>query len=380
MKNKKNICFYAYNKNNIHIFALIICRKGINRTDMRDFNYEKLKAFAIPIDIVLLIVQIHEYKGRQELFATQQPERLSTLLTVAKIQSTEASNKIEGIYTSNSRLHKLMEESTTPHNRDEEEIAGYRDVLDTIHASYEYIPLTKNTILQLHKELYKYSQGGNAGRWKQVDNIIEEIDTLGNKSVRFTPTTAFEVDDSIISLCESYSNAINSGSEPLMSIFTFVLDFLCIHPFADDNGRMSRLLTLLLMYRSGYFVGKYISIEHIIEKTKESYYGTLKESSQSWHENENDTFPFIRYSLGVILSTYLDFEERVIETTIRKMTKRDQIREVFNYKLGKITKSDIRLSCPNVSEVLIEKTLKIMLDNSEIEKDGAGRTTGYFKL
>lgn len=346
---------------------------------MRRFDYTQFKSLAIPTDIVKLIAQIYEYKGRQELFASQQPERLTTLLQMAKIQSTEASNRIEGIYTSTSRLQRLMNETTTPKNREEEEIAGYRDVLDTIHSSYDYMPLTKNTILQLHKNLYKYSQGYGAGKWKQTDNIIEEVDADGHKSVRFLPTSAFEVDDSIDALCRTYSLSVGHHNEPLLTIFAFVLDFLCIHPFTDGNGRMSRLLTLLLLYRSGYIVGRYISLEHIIEKTKASYYHSLKESSKDWHTGENDLFPFLRYSLGTVLAAYMDFEERVLVASMEKLSKRDQIKRVFSNRLGKITKADIKLDLPNISEVLIEKTLKEMLDAGEIEKVGAGRSTGYVK-
>lgn len=343
-------------------------------------KYIHLTNAPIPANIVRLISQIQESKGRQDLFIQQQPDTLNSLLEMARIQSTEASNKIEGIYTSNSRMKEIMEEKTTPKNRDEEEIAGYRDVLDTIHSSYEYIPLSKNVILQLHRDLYKYRIGGNAGKWKQENNIIEEKDAAGNRSVRFIPTPAFEVDESIDNLCQSFNQALNKELNPLIAIFTFILDFLCVHPFSDGNGRMSRLLTLLLLYRSGFIVGKYISLERIIEKNKDTYYSSLKESSKNWHEEQNDIYPFVEYMLGVVLGAYTDFEDRVIATGIKNLSKKEQVRRVFETTLGKITKSQIKTLCPNVSEAMIEKTLKELQNAGYIIRHGAGKGSFYIKV
>lgn len=348
---------------------------------MIDFvkRYNEWMLRPIPGDIVNLIAQIQESKGRQSLFIQQQPDILNSLLEVAKIQSTEASNKIEGIYTSNARMLQLMQDKTTPDNRNEEEIAGYRDVLNTIHDAYEYIPPTKNVILQLHRDLYKYTLGSNAGKWKYTDNIIQETDAQGNKRVRFVPTPAFEVDGSIDSLCMALQEGLSKQSNPLILIFTFILDFLCIHPFSDGNGRMSRLLTLLLLYRSDYIVGKYISIEKNIEQTKEKYYATLQESSKNWHEGTNDIYPFVRYMLEVTLASYIDFEDRVITGNIQNLTKKEQIRRVFDTQLGKVTKNDIRIRCPHISNAMIEKTIKELLDEGYLQKHGAGKATFYTK-
>ena len=230
------------------------------------------------------MAKIHEYKGEQALFIEAKADTLTKLVEIAKIQSTEASNKIEGIYTSDERLKKLVQDKTTPHTRNEQEIAGYRDVLATIHESFDYIPPKSSLILQLHRDLYKFSGASYGGNYKTVDNVIAETDTQGNKSVRFQPLPAWETPEAMDDLCQAYEEAVGQGEmDPLLLISMFVLDFLCIHPFNDGNGRMSRLLTLLLLYRAGYIVGKYISIEKLIEESKETYYEALQQSSQKWH-------------------------------------------------------------------------------------------------
>ena len=231
---------------------------------MRKYDFQnKWQKLLVP-DIVALLTQIHEFKGEQNLFIEANSDTLTQLVKVAKIQSTEASNKIEGIYTSDDRLKKIVLNKTTPRTRNEQEIAGYRDVLATIHESYEYIPLRPTMILQLHRDLYKFSGMSIGGNYKNSDNVIAETDSAGNRFVRFQPVPAWETPESIDFACKAYDEAVQSGADPLLVIPMFILDFLCIHPFNDGNGRMSRLLTLLLLYRSGYIVGKYISIEKVI--------------------------------------------------------------------------------------------------------------------
>lgn len=230
---------------------------------MRNFSYNEKYVNLLKPDIVTLLAQIHEFKGEQNLFIEANADALTELLEIAKIQSTEASNKIEGIYTSDERLKKIVRDKTMPKTRSEQEIAGYRDVLVTIHENYDYIPVRPSSILQLHRDLYKYSGGNIGGSYKNSDNIIAEIDASGNKRTRFIPVAAWETAPSVENLCQEYDKAIqNHELDSLLLIPMFVLDFLCIHPFNDGNGRMSRLLTLLLLYRSGYIVGKYISIEN----------------------------------------------------------------------------------------------------------------------
>lgn len=345
---------------------------------MRSFDYkEEWKKLLTP-EIVTYLTQIHEFKGEQTLFIEAKADTLSQLVDIAKIQSTEASNKIEGIYTSDERLKALVKDSTRPRTRNEREIAGYRDVLNTIHENHDYIPPKPSIILQLHRDLYKFEGMDIGGRYKTSDNIIEEQDAEGNKSVRFRPMPAWETPEAIEELCQSYDEALNSGNiDALILIPMFVLDFLCVHPFNDGNGRLSRLLTLLLLYRSGYIVGKYISIEKLIEQTKEIYYESLQLSSAGWHDNKNDYEPFVKYMLGVIVAAYREFSSRVSLLTTQGMSKPDRVKEIIRATLGPITKTEILEKCPDISQVTVQRALADLVDKGYIVKLGGGRYTKY---
>ena len=345
---------------------------------MRSFDYkEEWKKLLTP-EIVMYLTQIHEFKGEQTLFIEAKADTLSQLVDIAKIQSIEASNKIEGIYTSDERLKALVKDSTRPRTRNEREIAGYRDVLNTIHENHDYIPPKPSIILQLHRDLYKFEGMDIGGRYKTSDNIIEEQDAEGNKSVRFRPVPAWETPEAIEKLCQSYDEALNSENiDALIIIPMFVLDFLCVHPFNDGNGRLSRLLTLLLLYRSGYIVGKYISIEKLIEQTKEIYYESLQLSSAGWHENKNDYEPFVKYMLGVIVAAYRDFSSRVSLLTTQGMSKPDRVKEIIRATLGPITKTEILAKCPDISQVTVQRALADLVDKGDIVKLGGGRYTKY---
>lgn len=345
---------------------------------MRSFDYkEEWKKLLTP-EIVMYLTQIHEFKGEQTLFIEAKADTLSQLVDIAKIQSTEASNKIEGIYTSDERLKALVKDSTRPRTRNEREIAGYRDVLNTIHENHDYIPPKPSIILQLHRDLYKFEGMDIGGRYKTSDNIIEEQDAEGNKSVRFRPMPAWETPEAIEKLCQSYDEALNSENiDALIIIPMFVLDFLCVHPFNDGNGRLSRLLTLLLLYRSGYIVGKYISIEKLIEQTKEIYYESLQLSSAGWHENKNDYEPFVKYMLGVIVAAYRKFSSRVSLLTTQGMSKPDRVKEIIRATLGPITKTEILAKCPDISQVTVQRALADLVDKGDIIKLGGGRYTKY---
>ena len=344
---------------------------------MRKYEFQNEWQKLLVPDIVALLTQIHEFKGEQNLFVEANSDTLTQLVEVAKIQSTEASNKIEGIYTSDERLKKIVLDKTTPRTRNEQEIAGYRDVLATIHESYEYIPLRPTMILQLHRDLYKFSGMSIGGNYKNSDNVIAETDSAGNRFVRFQPVPAWETPEAIDFACKAYDEAVQSGADPLLVIPMFILDFLCIHPFNDGNGRMSRLLTLLLLYRSGYIVGKYISIEKVIEQSKETYYETLQQSSVGWHENQNDYAPFVRYMLGVIVAAYRDFSSRVQVLVTSGMSKPERIRVIIKDTLGKITKAEIMEKCPDIRQVTVQRTLIELQKKGEIIKLGGGRYTAY---
>ena len=346
---------------------------------MRKFDYtEKWKKLLTP-EIVGYLTTIHEYKGEQRLIAERHADVLESLVEVAKIQSTESSNKIEGIYTSDERLKKIVLDKTMPKTRNEREIAGYRDVLNTIHGNFPHIPIRDTFILQLHRDLYKFENStSNGGRFKNSDNIIEEEDANGNKFVRFRPLPAWETQEAITELCAAYNEAINrSEADALLIIPLFIIDFLCIHPFNDGNGRMSRLLTLLLLYQNDYIVGKYISLEKLIERTKDSYYDVLQESSRGWIEDENNYEPFVKYILGVIVAAYREFFDRAQIVEEKKVPKPDRIEELIKNHLGTITKTEIVDATPGISTTTVQRTLTDLVKAEKIIKIGNGRYTKY---
>lgn len=344
---------------------------------MRIFNYKLSYKELLQPDIVKLVSEIHEYKGEQTLFIEAKADTLSQLVEIAKIQSTESSNKIEGIYTSDERLKKIVQDKTRPKTRNEKEIAGYRDVLATIHENHDYIPLKTSIILQLHRDLCKFS-GNTGGVFKSVDNIIEEEDQEGNRQVRFQPVPAWETPQDIEAICDAFDEICKEEQyDSLLVIPMFILDFLCIHPFGDGNGRMSRLLTLLLLYRSGYIVGKYVSIEKMIEESKESYYEALAQSSEKWHEGTNDYLPFVKYMLGVIIAAYRDFSSRVQVLATSGLSKPERIREILKSHLGKVTKAELMKKCPDISQITIQRTLNELVKKGELLKIGGGRYTAY---
>ncbi|MGN1317410.1 MAG: Fic family protein [Lachnospirales bacterium] len=329
-------------------------------------------------DIVKLLTQIHEYKGKQNLLIKSNKDSFTQLVEIAKIQSTEASNKIEGIYTSNDRIKKLALDKIHPKNRDEEEIAGYRDVLNTIHENHDNIVLKPNIILQLHRDLYKFNVATFGGQYRNIDNIIAEEDSEGNKYIGFKTVEAWEVPDAIERICMDYNEAVATEAiDPILGIPMFILVFLCIHPFNDGNGRMSRFLTLLLLYRSEYIVGKYISIEKLIETTKEGYYASLQKSSIGWHENTNDYKPFVKYMLQIILSAYREFASRIEILIESNLSKSERVAKIIEYNLGKITKGQILEKCPDISDTTVQRALNYLLKNKKIIKISGGRYTSY---
>lgn len=344
---------------------------------MRTFNYDELSQVSWDNEMLGLVAQIHEYKGRQELYLKQKPAVLDRLVEIAKVQSTEASNKIEGIVTTSTRVKQLCDDKTTPRNRDEEEIMGYRDVLNTIHESYEYIPLKPSYILQLHRDLYKYSEKSIGGRFKATQNYVAETRPDGTQFVRFMPLEPYETPEAVNAICESFNRNVDACTvDPLVLIPVFINDFLCIHPFNDGNGRMSRLLTTLLLYRCGYVVGRYISIESKIERTKQKYYDVLERCGHGWHEGENDPTDFIKYMLGIILSAYRDFEERV-DIFEEKLPAVELVRRAILSKIGKVTKSEIEELVPSIKKSSIGNSLKALVEEGFIERHGQGKNTFY---
>ena len=344
---------------------------------MRSFNYSALKDKKWDNEIVSYVSLIHEHKAKQEIFLKQKPQELEKLIEIAKVQSTEFSNEIEGIRTTDTRLKQLVNEKTTPRNRDEEEIVGYRDVLNIIHENYEFIPITTNYILQLHKILYSHSAKTIGGSFKNVQNYISGTDANGKTYTIFTPMSPFETPLAMENICNEFNKAIvESEVDPLILIPIFIHDFLCIHPFLDGNGRMSRLLTTLLLYRCGYLVGKYISLEAKISKNKNSYYEALEQSQKDWSIGKDNPESFIKYLLGTIIAAYRDFEDRVNIVSDR-VSALDMVKKAISNLIGKFTKTQIAELCPSLSVKSIESSLKKLADENVIEKHGSGKNTFY---
>ena len=347
---------------------------------MRPFNYSEIKSKMWDSDILGLIAAIYKEAGKQEMYLKQRPEELEKLVEIAKVQSTEASNAIEGIVTTSTRIKQLVEEKATPKNRNEQEIAGYRDVLNIIHESFDAIPITQNYILQLHKILYSYMNNPMAGRTKSVQNYISATYSNGHVETLFTPLAPYETPEALDRICAEYNRIIgNMEVEPLIVIPIFIHDFLCIHPFNDGNGRMSRLLTTLLLYRNGFYVGKYISLEAKIAKNKDLYYDALGQAQTGWHEGTEDVVPFIKYLLGTILAAYKDFEDRfaLVETRLPAL---ETVRRATMNKIGRFTKQDIRELCPSLSISSIEGALRKLVASGELKREGSGKNICYFRL
>jgi len=316
--------------------------------------------------------KIGEYQGKQALFARQTPEILQSLRDLAKVESTESSNRIEGVFAPHKRVEAIVLESGKPENRSEQEIAGYRDALAIMHESAEYLTLSISTIQQAHSVMYRYlpEEGGS---WKRKNNQIVDINPDGTRRLRFDPVSAGDTQESMEELVGHYGRAVDEGIEPLIAIPLTILDFLCIHPFGDGNGRVSRLMTLLLLYQYDYQVGRFISLERIIEESKATYYETLKHSSQRWHEGGHDPYPWLNYFWGVLLRAYGEFEERVGEIRTTKISKTEQIHMAVDRRVGPFAISDIERECPHISRDMIKLVLRDLRDKNVIVVQGKGR-------
>ncbi len=342
-------------------------------------NY--LDAHPKPMALLRTLTLLAEAKGKEALFARQAPQALETLRDLAVIQSTESSNRIEAIVAPKSRITALVHERTAPRDRSEQEIAGYRDVLKSIHAHHADIPFTADVVLQLHRDLYRYSPA-QGGRWKPKDNEITAPHPDGTVEVRFKAVSAVETPAAMARLHEAFLQLrASEGAEPLLLIPAYVLDFLCIHPFADGNGRMARLLSLLLLYQSGYAVGRYISLERIVEETKESYYDTLYRSSIGWYDGRHDLAPWWDYFLGVVLLTaYRRFEERVGMVTEGRGAKRDRVVEAVARLPRTFRMADVEAACIGISRPTIVRTLYALRDEGRIRCLGKGRDAAWERL
>ncbi|PIZ13675.1 MAG: cell filamentation protein Fic [Elusimicrobia bacterium CG_4_10_14_0_8_um_filter_37_32] len=345
---------------------------------MKSFEENYFKQLKFPSEIISTLRAIGEYKGKQELYIRQSPDILEKLLESAIVESTESSNRIEGIIAQHNRIEAIVKANAKPKVRPEQEIAGYRDVLNLIHQSHEDIPVLENVILQFHSMLYRYTDIPS-GSWKKWDNEIVDKYPDGTRVLKFKPVAAFETPEymnKLISLYKDYSE--NEYNDPLVLIPLFVFDFLCIHPFKDGNGRISRLLTLLLLYQKGYKVGKYISIERIIEQSKSSYYDALESSSKEWHQSQHDIFPWFNYFYGVLIAAYKEFESRV-GSFKGKGSKTEQVKSAIDIFIKPFSISDLEKNCPNVTRDMIRKILRQLRDENKIKSSGIGRNAKWEK-
>lgn len=335
----------------------------------------------IPAALNRQLSEIDIGRGRQEAFARQHPAALESLKQLALIQSVEASNAIENITAPQRRLEELVAQKTTPRNRSEAEIAGYRAVLDTIHSSAEHVPFSPNVVLQLHRDLYQFApQPG--GRWKSSDNLVTEERADGAVAVRFTPVSALDTPAAMDELHNLLDDAWRADQHHrLLLTGAYILDFLFIHPFADGNGRMSRLLTLLLLYKAGYEVGRFISIEKLIEQSKETYYEALAASTERWHQAEHDLRPWLSYFLGVLTAAYHEFEPRAEAVTAGRGSKAELVKSFVRSSLSDaFTFADVKRASPGVSDEYIRQVLRELRDAGVIEGTGAGRGAAWRRL
>jgi Fic family protein len=329
-----------------------------------------------PLGSVWLMNSIAEFKGKQELYAQQSPQILKSLIEMALIESAESSNRIEGVTVDRLRLKPLIIGHSKPRDRSEEEVAGYRRALDLIHSKHVSLPITPQTILRLH-QLCR-GESGDAGKWKEKDNAIVRHYSNGRLEVIFKPVSAKQTPQMIKQLCLIYQDSIDQSKYPeLYAVACLILDFLSIHPFRDGNGRVSRLLTLLALYHHGFSVGKYISLERIVEQTKETYYETLNKSSQGWHQAKHDIVPWFNYFLTTVLGAYKEFEERAAVVRPARGAKTGIVTAAVQKQLGQFSISDIARECPNVSRVMIKSVFMRMQKDGKIKSLGKGRSAKW---
>ncbi len=344
---------------------------------MRNYDYKKLYRGLLQPDIVNLISQIHEYKGEQSFFVEMKSEILTRMVEIARIQSMEASNKMEGIYTSEEMLKEIVQDKVKPATSSEKEMVGYRNVLAAIYENYGYMPLRPLVLQQIHRDLHKFSSGGG-GMFRRADRAAAKEAMGGHTAAVLSSVTAQEVEAHVEAICMAFEEACREPDcDPLILIPVFVLDFLCIRPFDVGNNRMSRLLMLLLLYRAGYMVGRYVSLERLMEQSRETYYEMLRQSQAGWHEAENRYAPFVRYLLGILLASYRDFSQCVQLLTASGLSKPERVREIVRGTLGKITRAQIMARCPDISQVTVERALNEMQKRNEVIKIGGGRYTAY---
>ena len=343
---------------------------------MNSFKNEDIK---LPLGSVWLLNAVAEYKGKQELYAKQSPQVLKTLLEAALIESAESSNRIEGVTVDHARLKPLVIGHSKPRDRSEEEIAGYRKALELIHKKHQSLKIDTETIKGLHRLCR--GEAWDAGKLKEKNNDIIRKYPDGRIEVIFKPVSAAKTPEMMKQLCLSYEYSVSQLKYPdLYAVACLVLDFLSIHPFRDGNGRVSRLLTLLALYQHGFTVGKYISLERVVEQSKETYYETLNKSSQKWHETKHDVMPWFNYFLGTVLSAYKEFEERAANIKPARGAKTELVTQAINRQVGEFSLSDIERECPNASREMIKIIFRDLKKEKKIKCLGKGKSAKWKKI
>lgn len=335
------------------------------------FRGGRLRDLLLPPGTVWLISEIAEAKGRQALYTKQAPQVLKVLREMALVQSVESSNRIEGVTVEPGRLRPLVVGNARPRDRSEEEIQGYRRALDLIHTSSGDLPITPAIFQRLHRTIQEGA--GDAGEWKRVENEIVELRHGSAPVVRFRPVSVVETPGAVEELCLSCRHALDQEHvQPLVAMAGLVLDFLCIHPFRDGNGRVSRLLTLLALYQHGYEVGRYISLERLVEETREDYYEVLRQSSEGWHEGRHDLLPWLNYFLTILRRACREFEDRVGQVKSPRGAKTALVQAAIDAFPGEFTLSDLERACPGVSRDMIRRVLRDLQKAGQVVCQGRG--------
>ncbi|MCL2057711.1 MAG: Fic family protein [Oscillospiraceae bacterium] len=346
---------------------------------MKQFDYSFLEKGLLPASLVNVVGAIADLRARESRLKEQYPDVFTRLESIAKVQSVIGSNAIEGIVTSDQRVNEIVNQNSAPQNHNEAEIAGYRDALNLIHENHDSLDIRERDILRLHEIMLSYAPVGG-GAYKLNDNVIIEVDAAGQRRVRFAPTPANETASAMEQLILAYMDArSNYNINQLLLIPCFILDFLCIHPFADGNGRVSRLLSLLLLYKNNYQAGKYISFEEQINKGKWEYYEALRLSSDGWHHNANSYIPFIKNFAATLLYCYKELDKRFGVVHAKKLSKRERVEATVLNSLLPISKQEISYILPDVSPTTVEAALAAMVRNGEVDKVGSGKNTKYIK-
>jgi Fic family protein len=334
----------------------------------------------VPASVAVTLGRIDNLQGRLGALRERGPETLSTLRGIARIQSVESSNAIENITAPSDRIRELVTRHAQPENRPEEELAGYRAVLDTINAEARHIPFKPSVVEQLHRDLYQFTNTP-AGRWKQVENSIQEIKPDGAKVVRFRTVSAIETPAAMEELHERFAIARESGAyHPLLLVGCYVFDFLAIHPFRDGNGRISRLLTLLALYQAGYEIGRFVSLERLIDQTRDTYYDALQAAGHGWHEDAHDIGPWLRYFLGILTAAHNELATEITPVSGRGAKREAIVQFIHGSITGELTVAEVRRAVPAASDSYIDKTLAKLRDEGMIESIGRGRNARWRRI